>query len=333
MNRKSKKLAADMASHTHHHHHDHDHHDHDHDDDHHHEKKGGGDVVRDLWIAFILNLVFTVVEFIGGIFSNSMAITTDAVHDLGDTLAIGSALFFEKYSTKKRDAGYSYGYRRYSPMAAFINSIILVAGSVLMISQAIPALFDPQQVKPDIMLGMAIAGMVFNGIAVLKLKHSHAHGHGGHSHNRNTVMLHLMEDLLGWIAVLIGSIIIRFTGWHILDPILSLGIALYILFNAIKGIRATGKILLQAVPDSVKIKALEEKIKSISGIENIHDLHIWTLDGNYDVLTVHIKPVATADLVDRKRIQHDAEKLIRAEKIKHYTIQMDWEDHCAFDEC
>lgn len=322
-----------MATHSHHHHHSHAHDHHNHDHDHHHHEGEKGSVVKDLWIAFILNLVFTIIEFVGGFFSNSMAIMTDAVHDLGDTLAIGSALFFEKYSNKGRDAGYSYGYRRYSPMAAFINSIILVAGSVLMMSRAIPALFNPDEVKPDIMLGMAIAGLVFNGIAVLKLKHSHAHGHGGHSHNRNTVMLHLMEDLLGWIAVLLGSIVIRFTDWHILDPILSLAIALYILFNAIKGLRATGKILLQAVPDTAKIKILEEKIKAIPGIENIHDLHVWTLDGNYDVLTVHIKPIETADLTDRKRIQQEAEKLIQAEKIKHYTIQMDWEEGCAFGEC
>lgn len=325
-----------MASHSHHHHdHDHDHHEHNHDHGHAHEHHhhGNGNAVKDLWIAFILNFVFTILEFVGGYFSNSMAIMTDAVHDLGDTLAIGSALFFEKYSTRGRDESYSYGYRRYSPMAAFINCIILVAGSVLMISRAIPALFHPETVKPDIMLGMSIVGMIFNGIAVLKLRHSHAHGDGGHSHNRNTVMLHLMEDLLGWIAVLIGSIIIRFTGWHILDAILSLGIALYILFNAVNGLRATGKILLQAVPDQAKIKSLETKIKAIAGIENIHDLHIWTLDGNYDVLTVHIKPIASADLADRRRIQEEAEKLIKAEKIRHYTIQMDWEDHCAFNQC
>lgn len=320
-----------MGAHSHHHH-DHDDHHHDH-QGHSHGHSQEGSAVKDLWIAFVLNLVFTILEFIGGFFSNSMAIMTDAVHDLGDTLAIGSALFFEKYSTKGRDARYSYGYRRYSPMAAFINCIILVAGSVLMISRSIPALFHPEEVKPNIMLGMAIAGMVFNGIAVLKLKHAHAHGDEGHSHNKNTVMLHLMEDLLGWIAVLIGSIVIRFTGWHIIDPILSLLIAVYILYNAIKGLRATGKILLQAVPDSNKIAGLEEKLKAIPAIENIHDLHIWTLDGNYDVLTVHIKPVSTAGLLERKQIQREAEKIIKTEKIKHYTIQMDWEDDCTFHEC
>lgn len=320
-----------MGAHSHHHH-DHDDHHHDH-QGHSHDHSQERTAVKDLWIAFVLNLVFTILEFIGGFFSNSMAIMTDAVHDLGDTLAIGSALFFEKYSTKGRDARYSYGYRRYSPMAAFINCIILVAGSVLMISRSIPALFHPEEVKPNIMLGMAIAGMVFNGIAVLKLKHAHAHGDEGHSHNKNTVMLHLMEDLLGWIAVLIGSIVIRFTGWHIIDPILSLLIAVYILYNAIKGLRATGKILLQAVPDSNKIAGLEEKLKAIPAIENIHDLHIWTLDGNYDVLTVHIKPVSTAGLMERKQIQREAEKIIKTEKIKHYTIQMDWEDDCAFHEC
>lgn len=292
-------------------------------------------MVKDLWIAFILNLVFTIVEFVGGFFSNSMAIMTDAVHDLGDTLAIGSALFFEKYSTRGRDAGYSYGYRRYSPLAAFVNGIILISGSFIMLTQSVPALFHPEEVKPDIMLGMAIAGMLFNGLAVLKLKHGHNHDHGegGHSHNRNTVMLHLMEDLLGWIAVLIGSIVIRFTGWHILDPILSIGIALYILYNAVRGLRATGKILLQAVPDVDKIERLETKIKNLPGVVNVHDLHIWTLDGNYDVLTVHIKPKADSTLPERKRIQQEAEKLIRGEKVKHYTIQMDWEDDCAFGDC
>lgn len=288
--------------------------------------------MKDLWVAFILNLVFTVVEFVGGFFSNSMAIMTDAVHDLGDTLAIGSALFFEKYSTRGRDAGYSYGYRRYSPLAAFVNGIILVSGSVIMLTQAIPALFNPEQVKPDIMLGMAIAGMLFNGLAVLKLRHGHSHDHD-HSHNRNTVMLHLMEDLLGWIAVLVGSIVIRFTGWHILDPILSIGIALYILYNAVRGLRATGKILLQAVPDVAKIQRLEAQIKNVPGVQNVHDLHIWTLDGNYDVLTVHIMPLPHTDLATRQRIQLDAEKIIRQEKIKHYTIQMDWEEDCAFGDC
>lgn len=339
MSRKSKKFAADMAAHVHHNHpphdhpgceghvhHGHGHHDHDHG---HGDHKG---VMKDLWIAFILNLVFTILEFVGGFFSNSMAIMTDAVHDLGDTLAIGSALFFEKYSTRGRDAGYSYGYRRYSPLAAFINGLILVSGSILMLSRSIPALFEKSEVKPDIMLGMAIAGILFNGFAVLKLRHAHGPGEN-HSHNRQTVMLHLMEDLLGWIAVLIGSIVIRFTGWHILDPILSIAIALYILYNAVRGLRATGRILLQAVPDVAKIQRLEDKIKTLEGVENVHDLHIWTLDGNYDVLTVHIKPQANLDLAFRRKLQAEAEKLIRAEKIKHYTIQLDWEDDCAFGDC
>lgn len=314
-----------MAEHSHHHCHKHEGHNH-----HHHEEEGA---VKDLWIAFILNLVFTIVEFIGGFFSNSMAIMTDAVHDLGDTLAIGSSLFFEKYSTRGRDASYSYGYRRYSLMAAFVNCIILIAGSVIMISSAVPALFNPPEVKSDIMFYMAIAGMVFNGIAVLKLRHSHAHGDGGHSHNRNTVMLHLMEDLLGWIAVLVGSVIIYFTGWHILDPILSLCIALYILYNAVKGLRSSGKILAQAVPDKEKTQSLEQKIAGIEGVENVHDLHVWTLDGNYDVLTVHITPNNMAGIEERKRIQQEAEKLIKTEQINHFTIQMDWDNHCAYGDC
>lgn len=312
-------------NHTGHHHH-HDEHGHEH-----HEHKD--DTVKNLRIAFFLNLTFTIIEFVGGFFSNSMAVMTDAVHDLGDTIAIGSSLFFEKYSTRGRDSNYSYGYRRYSPMAAFVNCIILILGSFFMMLRAIPALFDPNEVKPGLMLIMAVAGIIFNGLAVLKLQHGHSHHGHEHSHNSNTVKLHLMEDLLGWIAVLLGSVVIYFTGWHILDPILSIAIAVYILFNAVKGILATGKILLQAVPDKTQLQKLETALRAIPGVENVHDLHLWSLDGNYHVLTLHILPVKESGPSDFKRIQETAAQLIKNEKIEHFTIQLDWDSHCHFGDC
>ncbi|MCG9912174.1 MAG: cation diffusion facilitator family transporter [Flavobacteriales bacterium] len=315
-----------MGHHHAHHHSGHSHH------DHHTHEHGGEKVTKDLWIAFLLNLTFTILEFIGGFFSNSMAVMTDAVHDLGDTVAIGSALFLEKYSTRGRDTLYSYGYRRYSPMAAFINGIILIIGSVIMLSHAIPAIFNPSEVKPDIMLGMAILGIIFNGLAVLRLRHGHAHSHGT-SHNRNVVMLHLMEDVLGWVAVLIGSLVIRFTGWHILDPILSVAIALYILFNAVKGVWAIGKIFLQTVPDKQLIQRLETQLKAIPGVKNVHDLHAWTMDGNYHVITVHLLPEKGTLAEDWRRIQQETANIMQAEKVKHYTIQIDMDSECAFGDC
>ncbi len=304
--------------HPHHHHHTHDHvHDH--------------GTEKDLRIAFILNFAFTVIEFVGGFLSGSMAILTDAVHDLGDTIAIGSALFFEKKSRRGRDEKYSYGYGRYSPMAAFINGLILVSGSVIMLSHAIPAIFNPAPVNTPIMIGVAVVGVVFNGLAVWKLHAGHHHGH--HSHNRSVVMLHLLEDVLGWIAVLIGSIIIRFTGWYIVDPILSVGIAFFILYNAFKGLKATASILLQAIPDREKIVKLEEKLGQIPGVENVHDIHFWSLDGNYDVLTVHLKPLPESEPAAWQAMQEEAGRIIREFHISHYTIQIDWGKNCEFNEC
>lgn len=313
---KNKKLAAHMGHphQNHPHHHDHD-----------------RATEKDLRTAFFLNLIFTLIEFSGGFLSGSMAILTDAVHDLGDTLAIGSALYFEKKSRLGRDEKYSYGYGRYSPMAAFINGLILVSGSVIMLSHAVPAIFNPAPVNTPVMLVVASVGVIFNGLAVWKLRAGHHHGH--HSHNRRVVMLHLLEDVLGWIAVLIGGIIIRFTGWYVVDPILSVLIAIFILYNAFKGLKATASILLQAVPDREKIARLEEMLAQIPGVENVHDIHFWSLDGNYDVLTVHLKPTPQAEPASWRAIQEEACRIIKSFEIRHYTVQIDWGKHCEFNEC
>jgi cobalt-zinc-cadmium efflux system protein len=314
-------------------HHTHRHSGHWHHDPHEHEHEHDGKkVTKDLWIAFLLNLTFTILEFMGGFFSNSMAVMTDALHDLGDTVALGSAFFLEKYSTRGRDSQYSYGYRRYSPMAAFLNGIILIIGSVIMLTHVIPTLFSPNEVKPDIMLGMAVLGILFNGLAVLRLRQAHAHHHNT-SHNRNVVMLHLVEDVLGWVAVLIGSLVIRFTGWHILDPMMSIAIAGYILFNAVKGVWATGKIFLQSVPDRELMERLENRLRAIPGVKNVHDLRAWTMDGNYHVITVHLLPETGTQADDWRRIQKETASIMKAEQVNHYTIQIDMDSECAFGDC
>lgn len=297
---------------------------HEHHHDHGHEK--------DLKTAFLLNFTFTLIEFVGGFFSGSMAILTDAVHDLGDTLAIGSALFFEKESCKGRDKKYTYGYGRYSPMAAFINGLILISGSVIMLSHAIPALLNPAPVNTPVMLAVAVVGIIFNGLAVWKLHGGHHH-HSHQSHNRRMVRLHLLEDTLGWVAVLLGSIIIYFTDWYIVDPILSILIALFILYNAFKGLRATSSILLQAIPDQEKMEKMKTRLSQIPGVENVHDLHYWTLDGNYDVLTVHLKPLEKFDASSWPIIQNEACEILREFKVSHYTVQIDSEKNCDFSTC
>lgn len=300
--------------------HDHQHtHDHDHDCDghshaghaHHHS------ITSNLKVAFFLNLGFTIIEFVGGWFTNSMAIMSDAIHDLGDTFAIGSALFLENYSQKGRSNKFSFGYKRFSPLSALINSVILLAGSVIIIIQAIPRLMNPEAVNAQGMLYFAIAGIVFNGAAVFRLKSS------GDSVNQRAVMLHLLEDVLGWVAVLIGSIVMMIVDLPIIDPILSLGIAVYILWNAFKNLRQVMNIFLQATPDNVDIEKVKTALESINDVQATHDTHLWTMDGNYNILSVHLVIKENMRLSELADLRTKVNQVLKSFRIDHITIQFE----------
>ncbi len=285
-------------------------------------------VVKNLKIAFFLNATFTVVEFIGGVLTNSVAILSDAVHDLGDTFAIGASLFFERYSTKARDRKYSYGYKRFSPLAAMINSIILFAGSAIIIYESAPRLLAPEAVHVEGMLLLAVLGVAMNGAAVLRLKKS------GDSLNQRAVMLHLMEDALGWIAVLIGGVVMLIWNVPIIDPVLSLAIAAYILWNAVKNLKPVFRIFLQAVPQNIDELALKKKLKKLPHVKDVHDVHVWSLDGDYHILTLHL--IVPDDLSRNAMIQakKDAMKIVARQNVRHYTIELEFEsEKCAFENC
>ena len=209
---------------NHHHTNHHDHFEDQHGRIHHHH------AIKNLKVAFALNFTFTFIEVIGGFLTNSIAILSDALHDLGDTLAIGLSWYFQKLSGKSRSQKFSYGYKRFSLVSALISAIILLVGSVLIIYKAIPRLINPEIVHVKGMFVIAILGVLVNGIAVLRLKK-------GHSSNERVVMLHLLEDVLGWLAVLFGSVLMYFFDWPIIDPILSIMIATFILWNALKNIK------------------------------------------------------------------------------------------------
>lgn len=295
---------------------------------HHHGHGHNHEASQKLSIAFFLNLFFTIIEIFGGIFTNSVAILSDAIHDLGDTIAIGFAYFMEKKSLKSRDKTFSYGYRRLSPFAALISLIILVSGSIVIIIEAIPRFLHPEEVKTDYMVVFAILGVIFNGIAVLKMLGSDK------SANSRTVMLHLMEDVLGWVAVLIGSIVIYFTGWVIIDPILSIGIAVYILINAIKNFRSILPIFLQGVPQGTNQEFIREELSRIEGVSEVHDLHSWTLDGEYNIVTVHL--VVPDIMVSDKiiKIKQEARSILTDQNQEHYTIEIEFEsEKCIFEDC
>lgn len=312
-----------MGNHNHKEDQNHHSHDHKHYHGHHHHHHDGN-----LKTAFFLNLFFTIIELIGGFFTNSVAILSDAIHDLGDTIAIGSSLVLEKYSYKGRDSKYSYGYRRFSPLAGLINTVILISGSIIMISESFPRLLNPEEVKSNEMIIFAILGVVFNGLAVLKLKGEK------NKANQRVILLHLMEDVLGWAAVLVGAIIIKFTGILILDPILSLSIALYILYNAFKNMFSISKIFLQATPNDVSIDDMTNRLKKVKNVNSVHDLHLWTLDGEYNIITVHLVIPDETTNEQILEIKENSRNIFKEFNQEHYTIEIEFEsEKCAFQDC
>ena len=217
-------------------------HDHNHDQDH---------AEGNIKVAFFLNLAFTVIEIFGGFYTNSIAIMSDAVHDLGDSISLGLAWYFQNLSKKGRDHNYSYGYRRFSLLGAIINSTILFAGSIFIIKEAIPRILNPQVAHAEGMIYFALFGIAVNGLAAYKMMR-------GKTMNERVVYLHLLEDVLGWVAVLIGAIIMFFFDIPEIDAILSILIAGYILFNVVKNIKKTMNILLQGVPSDVDMDKIED---------------------------------------------------------------------------
>ncbi|UYQ94658.1 cation diffusion facilitator family transporter [Chitinophaga horti] len=299
----------------------HEHCNHQHDETHQHDHHGmlhAHPVVKNLRFALVLNLGFAVVEFIGGFLTNSVAILSDAVHDLGDAAAIAASLVLERQAGKGRTPLFSYGKRRLSILAAFITSLILVIGAVVIIFEAVPRLFAPEPVKVMGVLWLAVAGLVFNGLAVLRLRSG-----GSKSLNQRAVMLHLVEDVLGWIAVLAGGVIMYFTQWYWIDPLLSLGIAAFILYNAIRNIMAVLKIFLQAVPENFDEAALVNSLRALPGVIGVHDLHVWTMDGERNVLTVHL--VVDANLGDTQvfNIKQQARQVMDGANIQHPTLEIE----------
>jgi len=290
--------------HHHHHHHSPLHH-------HHH---GHGET-SNIKVAFFLNISFAIIEIIGGIYTHSLAILSDALHDLGDSLTLGLAWYFQNLAQKGRDQSFSYGYRRFSLLGAIINTVVLVVGSIFIILEAIPRIISPETVHAKGMIWLAILGILVNGAAVLRLRQ-------GTSLNERVVSLHLLEDVLGWVAVLIASIIMLFFDVPILDPILSMLIAGYILFNAYKGVKESFFILLQGVPKSISIKALEQNLLKIERVEEVHDLHAWSMDGEYNVMTIHLVVPDESTWEQVAAIRSQARDLLEHEHIEHVTIEV-----------
>lgn len=277
---------------------------------------------RNILIAFILNLCFSIFEFLGGIFTGSVAIVSDAVHDLGDAASIGISYFLERKSKKQPDSSYTYGYLRYSVLGGVITTLILLFGSAAVIYNAILRIISPAEINYNGMIIFAGFGVAVNFIAALVTK-------DGDSLNQKAVNLHMLEDVLGWVVVLIGAVVMRFTNFSIIDPLLSIAVAIFILINAIKTLKEILELLLEKIPHGIEIDEIKEHLLEIGGVLDVHHVHIWSMDGQNNYATMHIVTNANAGEI-KEKVRHE----LAEHNIGHATLEIEAEgEHCHEQNC
>ena len=262
-------------------------------------------------IAFLLNFFFSIFEFIGGIFTNSISIISDSIHDFADAISIGVSYILEKVSKKTSNKRYTYGYLRYSVLGAFITTIILLGGSIFIIYNAIKRIINPVEINYNGIIIFAIVGVIVNFIAAKITNH-------GHSLNQKSINLHMLEDLFGWIIVLVGAIVMKFTNFSIIDSMLSILLAIFILINALKNLINVINIFLEKVPNNISIDKIKQELEDIEDVCNVHHIHIWSMDGYNNYATMHVVVNKNAS-----EVKDLIRKVLRKNNVNHVTIEIE----------
>ncbi|MBN2731226.1 MAG: cation transporter [Balneolaceae bacterium] len=272
---------------------------------------------KNLKVAFFINLGFTCIEIVGGVFTNSIAIISDALHDLGDSLSLGLAWYLEnKASKKEATKTFSFGYARFRLLGALINALVLIGGSAYIIFEAVQRFQNPEPIKSFWMMGIAIIGVAANGYAAWRTK-------GAKSLNEKVISWHLLEDVLGWVAVLIVSIILQFKDWYFLDPALSIAITLFILYGVGRRLWDTVYLLLQGVPEGIDVDEIKVKLQEVGHVQSIHHTHVWSLDGQYHVFTTHLVLEHITEYKQIDEVRQSALEALKEYDFYHYTIQVE----------
>ena len=276
---------------------------------------------KNILIAFLLNISFSIFEIFGGIITGSVAIISDSIHDMGDAMSIGISYFLEKKSKKKANNKYTYGYIRYSVLGGVITTTILLVGSILVIIGSIKRLFNPVEVNYDGMIIFAVIGVILNFLAAYVTKE-------GDSINQKSVNLHMLEDVLGWIIVLIGAIVMHFTDIKVIDSLMSIGVSLFILINSLKNLKKVLDLFLEKTPKDVDIEKLKKHLLEIKDVDDIHHIHVWSIDGYKNYATMHI--------VTRSKNIKELKSKIRKELEEHnicHSILETEDEVCSDLEC
>ena len=266
-----------------------------------------------VWVAFFLNLSYAIVEFIaGGIFGSS-AVIADSVHDLGDAIAIGISAFLETISNREEDRRYTLGYKRFSLLGALVTSVILITGSILVILENITKIFNPQPVNDEGILWLGIIAVSTNVLASLVVRK-------GKTKNESILSLHFLEDTLGWLAVILMAIILRFTDWYILDSLLSLVISIFILTKALPRFWSALKIFLEAVPEGVETGDLEKDLEALTNVKSVNQISIWSMDGLENNAIIHL---CLEDWEKMTETKNQVRQLLEERGVQNITIEVD----------
>ena len=273
-------------------------------------------------LAFLLNFTFSVIEFIGGFFTGSVAIASDALHDLGDAVSIGISYVLEKKSKRQPNGVFTYGYGRYSVLGSLITTMILLIGSVAVIGNGINKIINPTEIHYDGMILLGVVGVCVNLLAAVLTRQ-------GDSLGQKAVNLHMLEDVLGWIAVLFGAVIMRYTDIAIIDPILSVCIGAFILISAVRTLKSTIEVFLEKAPRDIDIDEVRTHVLQIEGVADIHHIHLWSLDGQNNYATMHIVTSG-----DAHRIKEMVREELAEQGIVHVTLELeDVGEHCHHTHC
>jgi len=274
---------------------------------------------KNILLAFFLNAGFAVVEFVGGYLTNSVAIYSDALHDLGDSMALMFAYIAEKISQKKADRNFTFGYRRFSVLAALINGLILLVGSTFIISEAISRFQNPESIIAEGVIGLAFLGLAVNGFAAYRMSKNSGL-------NSKMIMYHLLEDILGWCAVLVVSVILLFKPWYFLDSVLSVLIAGIIISGVLKNLLKVSKIFMQTFPDYIDREGLIKELSSLKNVMDVHFVQGWSIDESSFNLTLHVKVPSDLRMSDVDSLRSQMETILKDKNVLYTTIQFEGSD-------
>lgn len=277
---------------------------------------------KNILIAFLLNLSFSIFEIIGGIVTGSIAIISDAIHDMGDAASIGISYFLERKSKKKANGVYTYGYARYSVLGGFFTTLILVFSSLVVVYNAVKRIINPVEIHYDGIIVFGVIGVIVNLAAAYFT-------HEGDSLNQKAVNLHMLEDVLGWGVVLVGAIIMRFTDLAVIDPLMSIGVAVLIFIHSVENLKEIFDVFLEKTPHGISLEEIRNHLSEIEGVADVHHIHIWSLDGHDAYATMHIVTEGECHTI-KERVK----EALREHGIVHATLELETKTECCHEmEC